>query len=336
MQAVVARQAGGPDVLELVDRPDPEPGPGELLVAVAATAVNRADVLQRRGFYPPPEGASDVLGLECAGTVAAVGDGVESWQVADRVCAVLPGGGYASYAVVPAAVALPWPPGLSSPVDAAAVPEVFATAFDNVFLRGGLSAGETLLVHGGSSGVGTAAVQLARRAGARVLVTASTADKLAAAAALGADAGINYREEDFVERVRALTDGRGVDVVLDVVGGPYLDRNLRALAVEGRLVVIGLQGGAKAELDLGRLLARRLSVAASTLRARSVAERVPLMERLRAEVWPGFADGSLRPVVDRVLPLRDAAEAHRVLEAGEHVGKIVLEVPSGASAGRQA
>jgi putative PIG3 family NAD(P)H quinone oxidoreductase len=323
MRAVVAPEPGGPEVLRVVQRPDPRPGPGEALIAVAATAVNRADVLQRRGMYPPPQGTTDVLGLEAAGTVAALGDRVQGWSVGDRVMAVLAGGGYAELAVADARTLLAVPDGMDL-VEAAAIPEVFTTVFDNVFLRGRLAAGETLLVHGGSSGIGTAAVQMAKRAGARVFVTASSPAKLAAAGELGADLGIDYVQEDFSERVVAETDGRGVDVILDVVGGPYLDRHMAALAIEGRLVIIGLQGGATAELDLRRLLSRRLTVAASSLRARSVDEKAALAERVRRDVLPGFADGSLRPVVDRVLDLDQAAEAHRVMESGEHIGMIVL------------
>lgn len=325
MRAVVAPDPGGPEVLRIVDRPAPEPGPADLLVTVHATAVNRADLLQREGRYPPPPGAPDVLGLEVAGEVAAVGRDVSAWTVGDRVCAVVAGGGYAESAVVPAAVALPVPGDLTLE-EAAAVPEVFSTAYDNLLVRGRLRAGEAALLHGGASGVGTAAIQLATRIGAHALVTAGSADKLEACARLGAQAGINYREEDFVERVGELTGGRGVDVVLDVIGGPYLERNLRALAIEGRLVVIGLMGGSSAELALGRLLTRRLTVTASTLRARTVEEKADLAARLVADVWPGFADGSLHPVVDRVLPLDRVAEAHRVVEASEHVGKVVLRV----------
>ncbi len=323
VRAVVVSEPGGPEALRLVDRDDPTPGPGEALVAVHATAVNRADVLQRRGHYAPPPGASDVLGLELAGEIAALGDGVDGWSIGDPVMAVVGGGGYAELAVVPAATLLGVPATLGL-IEAAAVPEVLTTVWDNVVLRGRLAAGETLLVHGGSSGIGTMAVQVARRLGARVLVTASSPAKLAAAAALGADTGIDYTAEDFVARTRELTDGRGVDVVLDVVGGPYLDRNLRALALEGRLVVIGLQGGAQAELDLGLVLRRRLTLAASTLRARSTAEKAALAAIVARDALPGFEDGSLRPVVDRVLPLERVADAHRAMEAGEHVGKLVL------------
>lgn len=323
MRAVVAQGAGGPEVLAVVERPDPQPGPGELLVRVTATAVNRADVLQREGRYPPPTGASDVLGLECSGTITAIGEGVRGWAVGDEVCAVLAGGGYAELAIVAAATAMPLPPGLSL-VEAGAVPEVFATALDNLLVRGALRAGETALIHGGASGVGTAAIQLAVRAGARVLVTAGSQQRIEACRALGASDGFLHSTDDLVGEVRERTDARGADVILDVVGGATLGANLRGLAVEGRLVVIGLQGGAKGDLDLGLMLARRLTVRGSTLRARSVEEKAAVAARLVAEVWPGFADGSLRPVIDRVLPLDQAAEAHRALEAGEVVGKIVL------------
>lgn len=325
MRAVVVPEPGGPEALQLVDRPDPQPGPGELLVRVAATAVNRADILQRRGMYPPPAGATDILGLEAAGVVAAVGEGVEGWSEGDGVCAVLAGGGYAELVVVPAAVAMPLPPGLD-PARAAAVPEVFTTAFDNVFQRGRLSAGETLLVHGGASGVGTAAIQLAKRAGCRVLVSAGSADRVQDCRELGADGGVVYKDEDWADQVLALTGGRGVDVVLDIVGGPYLAPNLRCLATEGRLVVIGLMGGAKAELNLGVVLSKRISVMGSTLRARTTAEREPLMQAMADQVWPGFADGSLRPVIDRTLPLEQVAEAHAALETAGPIGKIVLTI----------
>lgn len=324
MRALVAREPGGLDVLEVVERPDPVARPADLLVRVRSAGVNRADLLQRQGRYPPPPGATDVLGLELAGEVRAVGAAVSGWHVGDLVCAVVPGGGCAELAVVDASTAMPLPPGV--PVeDAGTVPEVFTTAFDNVLVRGRLAAGEVLLVHGGSSGVGTAAIQLAARRGCRVLVTASSEDKLSACRDLGADAGIDYRaREDFDVAVRELTDGRGVDVVLDIVGGPYLERNLRCLAVEGRLVVIGLQGGSRAQLDLSLLLPRRLTITASTLRARTVAERAPLARRMVQEVWPGFADGSLHPVIAARYPLDDAVEAHRLVESSAHIGKVVL------------
>lgn len=330
MKAIVAPDPGGTEALRLVDMPEPEPGPGDLLVAVHATAVNRGDVMQRRGLYPPPDGVTEVLGLELAGEVVAVGNAVEEWVPGDRVCAVVAGGGYAEHAVVPAEVALPVPDGLTTE-EAAALPEVFATAHDNVFVRGRLAPGETVLLHGGASGVGTAAIQLAKRHGCRVLVTAGSSRKIAACTDLGADLGIDYRTSDFVSVVHDATGGHGVDVVLDIVGADYLDRNLRCLGTEGRLVIIGVMSGAKAEINLARLMSRRLSVIASTLRARSVAEKAVVAERLRREVWPGFADGSLRPVIDRVLPLEEAAEAHRAMEAGEHIGKIVLSVSSESS-----
>ncbi len=323
MRAVIVREPGGPEALEVVERPEPEPGPGELLIDVAATAVNRADVLQRQGNYPPPEGASDVLGLELSGTVAGIGTEVRGWRIGDEVCAVVAGGAYAERALVPAATAMPLPPGLSL-VEAAAVPEVFATAWDNVVRRGRLANGERLLVHGGSSGVGTAAIQLGVRQGAEVFVTASTEAKLAACRDLGATLGIDYRAEDFVEAVKDATGGRGVDVVLDIIGAKYLESNLRALAVEGRLVIVGLMGGAKAEINLGRLLPRRLTVTGSTLRARGVADKAALASDLVERVWPGFADGSLRPVIDEVLPIEDAARAHERMERSDHIGKLVL------------
>ena len=325
MRAVLATEPGGPEVLEVVDLPDPQPGPGEILVRVAAAGVNRADVMQRRGLYPPPPDASPVLGLEMAGTVEAVGPGVDRWGPGDRVCAVLTGGGYAELAVVPAVTALPWPSGCDA-VGAAAVPEVFTTVYDNVVRRARLRAGETVLLHGGSSGIGTAGIQLAKRLGCTVLVTAGSEEKLAACRALGADTAINYRDEDFVEAARAATDGRGVDVVLDVVGGPYLDANLRALAVEGRLAIIGLMGGRSAEADLGRMLTRRLTVTASTLRARSVEDKAALARAVEAEVWPGFAEGALRPVIDRTFPLAEAGAAHARMESSAHIGKLVLTV----------
>jgi putative PIG3 family NAD(P)H quinone oxidoreductase len=325
VRAVVVPEPGGPEALRVVTVDDLEPGPGELLVSVTSTSVNRADILQRQGKYPPPPGASPVLGLEAAGTVAALGEGVSGWSIGDGVCAVLPGGGYAEQAVVPAAVAMPLPPGVDAAV-AGCVPEVFATAYDNVFVRAGLSAGETVLVHGGASGVGTATIQLAKRAGCRVLVSAGSADRVAACVELGADGGVVYRDDDWATQVLEVTGGRGVDVVLDVVGGPYLRPNLQCLATEGRLVVIGLQGGAKAELNLGVVLSKRLSVMGSTLRARSTEEKAPLMRGLASEVWPGFAEGSLRPVVSRTFPLADAADAHRALESGEVVGKVLLTI----------
>jgi putative PIG3 family NAD(P)H quinone oxidoreductase len=325
MKAIVAPEPGGPEVLRLVDREDPRPGDGDLLVRVEAAGVNRADALQRHGRYPPPPGASDVLGLEIAGRVEAIGPRAGGWAVGDRVCSILAGGGYAELAAVPASTALPWPDGAGA-VDAAAAPEAFLTAWDNLIERGRPEPGETVLIHGGSSGVGTAAIQLARREGCRVLVTAGSPAKLAACAELGADAGVDYREEDFVAWARAATRGTGVDVVLDLMGAAYLDRNLRVLADDGRLVVIGTQGGSRAELDIGRVLRHRLTIAGSTLRARPLASKAALTARVRERVWPGFADGSLRTVVDRTFPLAEAARAHELLESSTHIGKIVLTV----------
>ena len=324
-RVVIAPEPGGPDALVFVERPAPVPGPGELLVRVRATAVNRADVLQRRGFYPPPPGAPDVLGLELAGEVIGLGPDVTGWSVGDGVCAVVAGGGYAEEALVPAAVALPLPAGCDA-VSAAAVPEVFTTAYDNLINRGRLRAGEAVLVHGGAGGVGTAAIQLAKRLGRTVYATGGSPEKLAACLDLGADAAIHYQEEDFVERVRQLTGGRGVDVILDVMGASYLPRNLDTLAPEGRLVVIGLQGGVVGELNLGLVLMKRLTVLGSTLRARTVKERAPLTAQLVGDVWPGFADGSLRPIIDRILPLDSVREAHELMESGALIGKVVLRV----------
>ncbi len=316
---------GDPEVMHLGEVADPVPGPGEVLIRAHATAVNRADTLQRRGLYPPPPGASPILGMEVAGEVEALGEGVEGWRPGDRVMALLSGGGYAERVVAPAGQLMPVPAGLSW-AEAAAIPEVFLTAHDNLFTHGRLAAGETVLIHGGGGGVGTAAIQLAHRAGARVLVTAGSSQKLEFSSRLGADAGINHREEDFPARVRELTAGRGVDLILDVMGASYLARNLDALAIEGRLVVIGLQGGATAEIDLNQMLRRRLSVIATTLRGRPAEQKAGIVRRFVEEALPGFEDGTLRPVVDRVLPLAEAPEAHRAMEAGENVGKLVLTV----------
>jgi putative PIG3 family NAD(P)H quinone oxidoreductase len=320
---VVVDQPGAADQLQIVDRPIPVPEPDELLVAVRATAVNHADIMQRQGRYPPPPGASDVLGLEIAGEVVETGAEVTGWGPGDRVCALLASGGYADYATVHASVAIGLPPDMPW-TEAGGLAEVFCTAHDNVFIRGGLAAGETVLVHGVASGVGTAVTQLAVRAGARVIGTASTVRKLEAARDLGASAGINYADEDFVERALELTSGRGVDVILDMVGGPYLQRNLNALALEGRLVIIGMQGGTKAELPHNKLLSRRLTVLGSTMRARTVPQKAAVARAMRSDVMPGFADGSLRVIVDSVFDLAEVAAAHRALEAGDHIGKIVL------------
>lgn len=323
MKAVVIREPGGPDVLEWRDVPDAQPAPGEVLVEVVASAVNRADTLQRKGQYEPPPGTSPYPGLECSGRVSALGAGVDGWSVGDEVCALLTGGGYAERVAVPARQLLPVPSGVSL-VEAAGLPEVACTVWSNVFMIAGLRPGETLLVHGGASGIGTFAIQLARQAGARVLCTAGSPPKLERCRELGAEVAISYRDEDFVARVREVTDGRGADVILDNMGAAYLGRNLDALAVNGRLAVIGLQGGRVGELDLGALLAKRGAVMATSLRARPREEKAAVVASVRDHVWPVIEAGDVRPVIDRTVPMRDAAEAHRVLEAGEHMGKILL------------
>ena len=306
------------------ERPDPVPGPGEVLIRVAGAGVNRPDILQRIGLYPPPRGASDLPGLEVSGTVAALGREVQGLRVDDRVCALVAGGGYATLCAAPAPQCLPKPTTVDL-VSAAGIPEACFTVWTNVFERGRLRAGETLLVHGGTSGIGTTAIQLAVARGVTVLATAGSDEKCRACEDLGAQQAINYRTADFVEAVRELTDGRGVDVVLDVVGGSYVARNLTALAVDGRLVQIGLMGGEPAaEIDLRLVLGRRLTITGSTLRPRTVEEKGRIAAALRTEVWPLFERGAIRPVIDRVLPLVQAAEAHRVMEAGNHIGKIVL------------
>ena len=326
MHAVTMSSFGGPEVLTWSEVPDPAPGPGEVLLDVAATAVNRADTLQRQGQYPPPAGASEVPGLECSGRIAALGEGVAGWQVGDQVCALLAGGGYAEQVVVPAGQLLPVPDGLSLE-EAAALPETVCTVWSNVFMLAGLQPGETLLVHGGGSGIGTTAIQLATALGARVAVTAGSAAKLDRCRELGAQILVNYREQDFVAAVREATDGRGADVVLDIMGAAYLGRNVDVLAVNGRIVVIGLQGGRRGELDLGALMAKRGAVLATGLRARPAEEKAAIVASVREHVWPLVADGTVRPIVDTVLPMSQAAEAHRQLEASEHIGKIVLARP---------
>ena len=323
MRVVEVTEPGPPGVLRVGARPTPSPGPGEVLIHVAAAGVNRADTMQREGRYPPPPGASDVPGLEVSGTVAAAGEGVTDLSAGDEVCALLAGGGYAEYCLAPAVQCLPLP-ARASLVEAAALPEAYATVWTNVIDRGRLKEGETLLVHGGSSGIGTAAIQLARRFGARVFATAGTPAKCAACVELGAERGIDYRAEDFAAALREATGGRGVDLILDVVGGAYLERNVASLAVEGRLVIIGLMEGARAELDLARLMSRRLTVTGSTLRARAVEEKAAIVAALRARVWPRFAAGELRPIVHASYPLAAAAEAHRVMESSVHVGKLLL------------
>jgi NADPH2:quinone reductase len=325
MKAIEIEHPGGPEVLRMVERPVPEPGPGELLIRVEAAGVNRPDVMQRLGKYPPPPGASDIPGLEIAGTIVSAAADARRWNVDDRICALVPGGGYAEYCVAPAVQCLPIPGGLDA-VAAGAIPETFFTVWTNVFERGRLAAGERLLVHGGASGIGTTAIQLARAFGAIVFATAGSDDKCAACRALGAAIAINYRTQDFVEMVRTETSAAGVNVILDIVGGEYFARNIECLAMNGRLVQIGLMGGAKAELNLTAVLQRRLTITGSTLRARSVAEKGALAREVETHVWPLLAAGRVAPVIDRVFPLDQAAEAHRRLESGEHVGKIVLSV----------
>ncbi|MBM0278413.1 NAD(P)H-quinone oxidoreductase [Micromonospora tarensis] len=326
MRAITIPQPGGPDALVWAEVPDPEPGPNEVIVDVRATGVNRADLLQRQGHYPPPPGASEYPGLECSGVITVVGAEVTGWAVGQQVCALLAGGGYAERVAVPAGQLLPVP--ACDPVDAAALPEVACTVWSNLIQVGRLGAGDRLLVHGGGSGIGTFAVQFAAALGATVLTTARVA-KHARLRELGAAHPIDYREQDFVEEVRRVTDGRGVDVILDIMGGSYLGRNVSALATGGRLVVIGMQGGRKAELDLGALLTKRASVAATSLRSRPLAEKAEIVQGVRDEVWPLIEAGRLRPIVDRRLPMTEAAEAHRLVESNDHFGKVLLTRPPG-------
>ena len=321
MRAITITTPGGPDVLTPTEVPDPVPEAGEVLVEVAATAVNRADLLQRQGFYDPPPGASRYPGLECSGRIAALGPGVSGWAVGDEVCALLSGGGYAEKVAVPVGQLLPAPKGIDL-VTAAALPEVTCTVWSNVFQACHLRPGETLLVHGGSSGIGTMAIQLGKAIGAKVAVTAGSAAKLEACRALGADVLVNYREQDFVAELGP----DGADVILDVIGAKYLDRNLDALAVNGRLVVIGMQGGVTADLNLGKLMAKRAAILATGLRARPLDEKAAIVAAVREHVWPLLEDGRVRPVIDRVIPLAEAAEAHRLMESSTHIGKILLRV----------
>lgn len=323
MHAIVIDEPGGPEALTWREVADPVPEHGEVVLDVTATAVNRADLMQRRGKYPPPPGVSHYLGLECAGRIRALGDGVTGWRVGDEVCALLAGGGYAEQVAVPAEQLLPVPHGLSA-AQAAALPEVACTVYSTVFMQAGLIAGEMFLVHGGASGIGTFAIQLAHARGATVACTASSADKRARCRELGADITIDYHDEDFVERLRAESDRRGANVILDIIGAKYLPRNVDALAPDGRLVIIGMQGGREGTLDIGKLLGKRGTVYAAGLRGRPVADKGRIVRGVRDEVWPLLADGTIRPVIDRTVPLADAAEAHRVVEATEHVGKVLL------------
>ncbi|MCZ7440789.1 NAD(P)H-quinone oxidoreductase [Micromonospora sp. WMMC241] len=322
MRAITITEPGGPEALVWAEVPDPEPGPGEVVVEVRASAVNRADLLQRQGHYPPPPGAPAYPGLECSGTVRALGAGVAGWSVGQEVCALLAGGGYAEQVAVPAGQLLPVPAGVDL-VDAAALPEVACTVWSNVVDLAGLAEGDTLLVHGGGSGIGTFAIQLGVALGATVVVTARGA-KHERLRELGAAHTIDYREQDFVEEVRRVTDGRGADVILDIMGASYLPRNVAALATGGRLVVIGMQGGRKGELDLGMLLAKRASVHATALRSRPVDEKAAITRGVREQVWPLVAAGKVRPVVHARVDMADAADAHRLVETNDHLGKVLL------------
>ena len=323
MRAVVITAPGGPEVLNLEEVPDPVPGEGEVVVEVAAAGVNPADVMQRQGFYPPPPGASAYPGLECSGRIAAVGPGVSGWREGDSVCALMAGGGYAERVAVPAGQLLPIPGGVNL-IDAAALPEVACTVNASVFGQARLAPGEVLLVHGGSGGIGTMAIQLAKARGALVACTAGTPAKLERCRELGADLAISYRDQDFVTAVRDFTGGRGADVILDIIGAPYLARNIEALATSGRLLQISTRDGVRAEVDLGVLMRKRISIFASTLRARPVAEKAVIVADVREQVWPLVAAGQVGPVIDRRLPLAEAGQAQLLLEHGTHVGKILL------------
>ena len=325
MKHVDVTGPGGPEVLRVVTGPVPRPGKGEVLVKVAAAGVNRPEVMQRQGIYPPPPGVTGILGLELAGEVAALGDGVRSLMIGDKVCALVSGGAYAEYCPAPEVQCLPIPTSLSL-VEAAAVPETFFTVWTNVFERGGLKAGESFLVHGGTSGIGTVAIQLAHAFGARVLTTAGSDEKCAFCRKIGADAAINYRTEDFVAEVKRLTQGKGVDLILDMVGGSYVEKNLRSLGVEGRLVQIAFLQPSKLELDLMPIMLKRLTVTGSTLRPRTVEQKGAIAAALKAKVWPLLDEGRVRPILHKTFAMSAAAEAHRLMESSQHIGKIVLEI----------
>ena len=323
MNVVEIREPGGPDVLELGQRPTPEPGQGEILIKVAAAGINRADCMQRGGSYPPPPGAPDVLGLEASGTVAAVGPGVSRYAPGDEVCALVSGGGYAEYCLAPADNTLPIPAGLDA-IGGGALPEVYFTVWANVYDRAWLKAGERILIHGGSSGIGTAAIQLASALGSRVITTAGNAEKCAACEALGAERAINYREEDFVEVVKELTDGKGVDVILDMVAGDYVARNLKALAMGGRLVHVASQAGHRVEISLAPIMAKGAYVTGSRLRPRSIEDKAQIAEQLERTAWPLLANGRIKPIIDSTFSLSDARGAHERMESSQHIGKILL------------
>jgi hypothetical protein len=323
MHASVITEFGAPEVLVWTEVPDPEPAADDVLIRVTASAVNRADLLQRQGFYEPPPGASRYPGLECSGVIEFVGSGVTDWSVGDECCALLSGGGYAELVAVPAGQVMPLPTGIDA-LTAAALPEVACTVWSNLVDTARLTSGDTVLIHGGGSGIGTFAIQFARARGARVAVTAGSAEKLQACAELGADILINYREQDFVEAIRSATDGHGADVILDNMGAEYLARNIAALATNGRIAVIGLQGGIKAELDLGKLMATRGSVAATSLRARPTQDKARICAAVVESIWPLVTSGAITPTIDRIVAMSDAAEGHRVVTASEHVGKVLL------------
>lgn len=324
MTHVNADGAGAPDVLKLATGPVPAPKPDEVLIRVAAAGVNRPDVAQRQGSYPPPPGASPILGLEVAGEVVARGDAVTSWSIGDRVCALANGGGYAEFCAVPASQCLPWPKGYDA-LRAAALPETFFTVWANLFQMGRLAKGETVLIHGGTSGIGVTAIQLAHEFGARVFTTAGSDEKTAACMRFGADAAINYRTQDWAAEVKTLTEGKGVDVVLDMVGGPYIGKNIRSLGMDGRLVFIAFLQGSKApDVDFVQVMVRRLTITGSTMRPRTTAQKAAIADELRAKVWPVLDAGRCAPVIHATFPLAQAAEAHRLMESSQHIGKIML------------
>lgn len=325
MKAIVITEHGGPEVLKLHEVEDPKIRDDQVLIKIAATAINRADTLQRTGRHPPPKGESEFPGLECSGTIEAVGKNVERWKIGDQVCALLGGGGYAEKVAVPAGQVLPVPPGVSLQ-DAASFPEVACTVWSTVFMISRLSKGETFLIHGGSSGIGTFAIQMAKYLGIKVFITAGSEEKLAACKDLGADVCINYKTQDFVARVKEETGGKGVDVILDILGGPYLQKNLEILNFDGRLFIIGLMGGSVAEISLGVLLSKRLTVQAAGLRGRSPENKAQIVREVEKNVWPAITAGKVKSVVYKCMPLEEAAEAHRLMESSQHIGKIVLVV----------
>ncbi len=323
MKAIAITAPGGPDVLQLTEIATPEPGPGEILIKVEAAGVNRPDTFQRMGFYAPPPGSPDTPGLEVAGKVVALGAGASQWKIGDPVCALVGGGGYAEYCVAHESHALPVPHGFNA-IEAAGLPETFFTVWTNVFERGALKGGETFLVHGGSSGIGTTAIQLAKFFGARVFTTAGSPEKCAACLELGAEAAFNYKTQDFVAEVKALTDNRGVDVLLDMVGGDYISRNIDAMARDGRIVSIAFLNGSTAEVNFMPVMLKRLTLTGSTLRPRSIAEKAAIAEALHEKVWPLLSSGRVKPLIDATFPLADAAKAHTLMEKSTHIGKIIL------------